>query len=35
VDRIKSLGNAVIPIITNYLFGCIKNHYKKLTYETI
>jgi hypothetical protein len=26
MDRIASLGNAVMPVISHYLFECIKRH---------
>jgi len=29
VDRIKAIGNAVQPIISEYLFNCIKLHYEQ------
>lgn len=31
VDRTQSIGNAVQPIISHYLFECIKMHYAKLS----
>jgi DNA (cytosine-5)-methyltransferase 1 len=31
LDRIESLGNAVMPLIAFYLFECVKLHYEDLT----
>lgn len=32
VDRIKAVGNAVQPIVAEYLFDCIKQHYSDIIF---